>query len=395
MRLNKWTISIILVVLSNGCIEPFEPDVEEADEVMVIDGRLSDNEDIQTISISKSSHYNNPQFRPVSGCVVRVEDETGNGITFMENSNGIYQSELEPDFLAVGKAYKLLVVTPEDEVYESEYDSLLACAAIDSLSYRLETQGTSNPDINYYGIRFYLDMKGSAQEARSYMWTFEETWEYLAYYPIEYMWDGYVLQEFFPRLTGFEVCYMTESLKNYEVGSSSSSGSNEIRQQPLHFVSNQTPRLAARYSLLIAQHSLSNGAYLFWDRMKAQTGDTGGLYETQPSRTTGNITNINNPEERVLGYFYVSQVREKRITVRNHFNFPIVRFVCPLLDTLWFLQIYELDPPYPYFLFGIVLDAIPPSPPSPPVLKYVYSFKECHDCTYRGGVTTKPAYWDD
>jgi len=393
MRLNKWIISLLLVVLSGGCIEPFEPDVKEADEVMVINGRLSDIQDIQTISISKSSPYKNPQFRPVSGCVVRVEDETGFGITFMETSNGIYQSDLEPDFLAVGKAYKLMVVTPEDDVYESEYDSLLACAPIDSLSYRLETQGTSNPDISYYGIRFYLDMKGSAQEARSYMWTFEETWVYLAYYPIEYIWDGYVLQEFLSPLTGLDVCYMTTSLKDYEVGSSSSSSGNEILQQPLYFVSNQTPRLAARYSLLVAQHSLSDGAYLYWDRMKAQTGDTGGLYETQPSRTTGNITNINNPEERVLGYFFVSQVKEKRIIVSNKFNFPIVRFYCPQ-DTVGSPE--DLEPPYPYFLFGIPLDVIPPSlPPPQPEFLYVYSFKECHDCTYRGGVTTKPDFWDD
>ena len=66
MRLNNWTIGILLVVLCQGCIEPFEPDVEEAAEVMVINGRLSDNEEIQTISISESSHYNNPRFRPVS-----------------------------------------------------------------------------------------------------------------------------------------------------------------------------------------------------------------------------------------------------------------------------------------------------------------------------------------
>ncbi len=391
MRLSKLTLSILLVVLSNGCIEPFEPDVEESDEVIVINGRLTDTQGIQTISISRSSPYNNPQLRPVSGCVVRVEDETGNGITFMENSNGIYQSDLEPDFLTVGKAYKLMVYTPENEVYESEYDSLLACAPIDSLSYRLEVQGTSNPDINYYGIRFYLDMKGSTQESSSYMWNFEETWAYLAYYPIEYIWDGYVLQPFIPRKFGLEVCYLTKSLKNYEVGSSGTMSSNEIRQQPLYFVSNQTPRLAARYSLLVAQQSLSDGAFLYWDRMKAQSGDTGSLYETQPSRTTGNISNINNPEEKVLGYFFVSQVKEKRITVSNHFNFPIVRFNCPQ-DTVDFLG--DLDPPYPYLMYEFKLYSVPPDI----ILlstHFVYSFKECFDCTYRGGVTTKPEYWDD
>ena len=114
MLLNKWTISILLVVLGTGCIEPFEPDIDETRNVMVIDGRLIDTQGIQTISISRSSPYKNPQFQPVSGCVVRVEDDAGNGITFLENANGIYQSNLEPDFLTVGKAYKLRVFTPDD-----------------------------------------------------------------------------------------------------------------------------------------------------------------------------------------------------------------------------------------------------------------------------------------
>ncbi|TFH21499.1 MAG: DUF4249 domain-containing protein [Bacteroidia bacterium] len=301
MPLNKWTICILLMVLGTGCIEPFEPDVEETNEVMVIDGRITDTQGIQTISISKSSPYQNPHFQPVSGCVVRVEDEAGNGITFLENDKGIYQSDPEPDFLAVGKAYKLQVITPEDKVYESEYDSLLACAPIDHLSYKLEVQGTSNPDVNYYGIRFYVDMKGSPEESRNYMWTFEETWEYLSYYNIQYIWDGSVFQDYTPQLHGFKICYLTDLLENFQVGSSSLMGSNEIRQQPLHFVSNLTPRLQEQYSLLVAQHSLSYAAFLYWDKMRAQSGDAGGLFETQPSRTTGNISNINDPEEKVLG----------------------------------------------------------------------------------------------
>jgi hypothetical protein len=372
------------VVLSTGCIEPFEPTIEETDEVMVIDGRITDSQGIQTISISRSSPYNNPQFQPVSGCVVRVEDDAGNGITFLENASGIYQSDLEPDFLAVGKAYKLQVFTPNDEVYESEFDTLLACAPIDHLSYKLEIQGTSNPDISYYGIRFYADIKGSPEESRNYLWTFEETWEYISYYNIQYIWDGSEFQDYTPQLYGFKICYLTDRLENFQVGSSSMMGSNEIRQQPLHFVSNHTPRLQEQYSLLVAQHSLSYGAYLYWDKMIAQSVDAGGLFETQPSKTTGNISNINHPEEKVLGYFFVSQVKEKRITLSEDFEFPIVGFDCPL-DTANSLEDFGMN--YPYIMYSLsIMGRGPP---------YAYSYKECHDCTYRGGVTTKPEYWDD
>lgn len=384
MQLNRWTIYLFFMVLGTGCIEPFEPDIEETSEVLVIDGRLTDAQGPQTITISRSGPYNSPQFQPVSGCVVRIEDESGSGITFLESSEGIYQSDPEPDFVAVGKAYKLMVITPDDRVYESEYDSLLACAPIDHLSYKLEVQGTSDPDINYYGIRFYADSKGSPEDSRNYMWTFEETWEYIAYYIIQYIWDGLIFQNHTPQLHGFKICYLTELLENFQVGSSSMMETNEIHQQPLNFVTNQTPRLQEQYSLLVNQYSLSNDAFLYWDKISAQSGDAGGLFETQPSRTRGNISNINDPTEKVLGYFFASQVQEKRINVNEDFDFPIVGFDCPL-DTAQSVEDFGQN--YPYIMWSLsIMGRGPP---------YAYSYKECHDCTFRGGVTTKPDYWDE
>ncbi|MGW8315422.1 MAG: DUF4249 domain-containing protein [Bacteroidales bacterium] len=383
MRLNKWIIGWLLAVLVNGCIEPFEPDIEETGGVLVVDGRLTDAEEIQTIAISRSTPYNSPQFQPVSGCVVRVEDGEGAGISFPETGAGYYQSGLEPGFLSEGKAYKLIVITPDDNRYESAYDTLLACAPIERLSYQLEVQGTSDPEINYYGIRFYADVSGSTAASRNYMWTYEETWEYLAPYKLQYAWDG-VFHDYTPELHGLKVCYLTELLSNFEVGTSSLSGRNELLHQPLHFVSNQTPRLREKYSLLVMQHSLSGGAFLYWDKLKAQYSNTGSLYETQPAKATGNICKVADPEEKVLGYFFVSQVKKKRITVSEDFDFPIAPFNCPL-DTANSVEDFGVD--YPYFMYSISF--MGRGPP------YAYSFKECHDCTYRGGVTTKPEYWDD
>ncbi|MCK5692544.1 MAG: DUF4249 domain-containing protein [Bacteroidales bacterium] len=384
MQLSKWIIIIVFLVLCGGCIEPFEPEIEEKSEVLVIDGKITDSGGIQTIIVSKSSPYNSPRFQAVSGCVVRVEDDSGKGITFLENEDGEYQAYLEPDFMTAGKAYKLLIFTPDELTYESDYDSLLMCAPIESLNYKVEVQPTSNPKVTYYGIRFFADVKGSMEDSRNYMWTFKETWEYIAYHPIQYIWDGSIFQDHTPFLHGFKICYLTSLLENFEVGSSSLMGSNEIRQQALHFVSNQTPRLQEKYSLLISQHSLSHDAFLYWEKMRAQAGDTGGLFETQPSSSRGNIYNINDPDEKVLGYFFASQVQEKRITVSEDFEFPITLFDCPL-DTVSSTEYLARD--YPYYMYSLS----PMGRGSP----YAYSNKECHDCTYRGGVTTKPEYWDD
>jgi hypothetical protein len=384
MHRNKWIIFLMTAVLCSGCIEPYEPDVEEKSEVLVIDGSINDSPGIQTVTVSISSPYNYPRFQPVSGCVVRVEDGSGNGVTFKENGEGIYQAYMEPGFIEVGNAYRVQVFTPDEQAYESEYDFLESCAAIEDLSYRLEVQPTSDPRLSYYGIRFYADVSGSQEDSRNYMWTFEETWEYHSTYIIQYVLDNGTFLDYTPELHDLQTCYMTTTLENYEVGTTMQLERNEIHQQPLHFVSNQSPRLRTKYSLLVKQHSLSRDAYLYWNKMKAQAGDTGGLFETQPSSSRGNIYNVSDPGEKVLGYFFVSQVREKRITESERFSFPMAEFFCPL-DTAYRLEQFGSD--YPYYMFSLS-----PFGKGPP---YGYSLKECHDCTYRGGVTTRPDFWDD
>lgn len=383
MRLNKWFVGVIILFLCASCIEEFTPKIDETREMLVINGHITDVPGIHSVSISMSSAYNDPQFRPVSGCVVRIEDEKGRGITFNESTDGIYESLLDQDFLAIGKSYKLLVFTPDGNEYQSDYDSLLVCAPIDKLSYQIEKEGTSNPDINYYGVRFLVDVSGGLNDARNYLWTFEETWEYAATYFTQYIWDGDTLIEFVPYDLTASICYFTLPIKDLYVGTSRLYETNEISKHPIHYVSNQTPRLLRRYSLLVSQHSLSDRAFLYWDQVRKQSGETGGLYETQPVSITGNIFNINDPEETVLGFFFASQIQKKRIDVEKNLTFQVAKFSCPV-DTVSYFADLGLD--FPYHLYSINVE-VGKGPP------YIYSYKECHDCRLRGGTTTKPEFW--
>ncbi|MFC2081476.1 DUF4249 family protein [Bacteroidota bacterium] len=71
-----------------SCIEPFHPEIKEMQDRLVINGSISDQPGLQFVEVSRSSPYNEPGFIPVKGCVVRVEDENGQGLTYSENPNG-------------------------------------------------------------------------------------------------------------------------------------------------------------------------------------------------------------------------------------------------------------------------------------------------------------------
>lgn len=382
MPVNKLHILLIFLLSCVSCIVPYEPEIKDAQEVLVISGSVTDKPGFHYVSVSLSAPYNEPELIPVPGCIVSVEDENGDLRVYHEQIPGVYEVILGPEFLGVGKSYALSVLTPSGEEYRSDYDTLLACPPIDSLYYEIQSQGTADPDVMHYGLQFYSDMVGDTDVARSFMWKLHETWEYTSPYKAGAIYD----EDGWRVIDGTPIhrCYMNLRVKELFTASTRSLAENRINKNALNYVSNQSPRLSYQYSLLVEQQSLTNDAFVYWDQMRSSSSEGGGLYETQPSSTIGNIYNIRKPEEKVLGCFYATQIREKRITVKNYFEFEVERYECTL-DTIHSLD--ELGDNYPHYMMLIAI--YPPDPP------WMYGEEWCFDCRKYGGTTTKPDYWID
>lgn len=56
----------------------------------------------------------------------------------------------------------------------------------------------------------------------------------------------------------------------------------------------------------VKQSSLTAGYYEFLEVLRSQAESTGGLADTPAALLTGNVKNINNPREKVVGYFSVT-----------------------------------------------------------------------------------------
>lgn len=359
------------------------PAIEEEQEVLVIEGVITDSPGIHQVVVSRSAPFNDPSFEPVEGCVVRVEDELGTMKIYGRTGPGRYTANLDVPFLGVGKCYRLIVHTPDGNEYQSEYDTLLACPPVDSIYYHVMQQETTDPEVTHSGLQFYVDVTGNASTCTNFRWLLEETWQYTSSYLIQYIWDGNELKEYLPPMYDYYTCYMTAPVRELFSGTTRILSVNSLRQQPLHYVSNRTPRLKIKYSVLVTQQSLSNETHLYWDRIKSQSAGGGGLYESQPASAAGNIYNVNDAREKVLGCFYATQERSKRIMVENTFDFDVPGFRCKL-DTISSLE--ELGTEYPYYMISLN----PMMRRGPP---YGVADPECFDCRLRGGVTTEPEYW--
>lgn len=382
MPVNKIYIILLLGILCGSCVTPYEPELDESQEVLVISGMITDQSGLHEVTVSRSSSYRLPEFQGLEACVVTVTNQDGDMIFYNDLGDGIYEADVPGDFLDVGDAASLYVMTPNQREYQSSYDTILACPDLDSIYYELGTLETPDPDFNRPGIQLYLDMSGEDSDSRNVIWRVQETWEYWASLfstHIMYGWGN--VQEF--SSNGIFKCWKSYPLDQIFTGTTRNLTKNELLGVPLIFVSNETERLSVTYSLYVQQQSLSLEAYDYWQRMNDQAAESGGMYETQPASVAGNIYNMYNPDDVVLGSFYASQVREQQIFIKNNqlFDFWIPHVSCEYesTSTLWRNPAVK----FPVYIYN-------PGNFQPTF----WGPEECFDCRLQGGDTIRPLIWE-
>ena len=73
----------------------------------------------------------------------------------------------------------------------------------------------------------------------------------------------------------------------------------------------------------VAQHSINKEAYVYWETVKKISKSTGSIFDTPPAPIIGNVYCIDDPDERVLGFFEVSSVDTVRTYTFGHDLTPL------------------------------------------------------------------------
>jgi hypothetical protein len=194
----------------------------------------------------------------------------------------------------------------------------------------------------------------------------------------------------FNKPDSLHYCWHEAEIKELYSTSTGNLITNGKKQVPLHHVSEYDERLKIRYSCLLSQYSLNEGAYHYWHNKKVEIQESGGIYFTQPSQTIANIKNIYNDQETVLGYFWTSTVKQKRIFFDGPFDWGDFTPTLPCrLDSFNILNYYV---PYVTILGEFYL-ANPGDLPVYVVNDTLTAHKSCFDCRIQGGTINRPDYW--
>lgn len=367
---------LFLLMIISGCVTEFIPEIEEEQELLVVEGIITDQPGIKTIKLSKSLPLGEKsEARPVSGCTVVISDNLGNIYRLNEEEAGTYVTDPENFKGETGRLYTLQIGTDAGNNYRN-YRSfqmeMKPVPPIDSLYYEKKL---IRERVEYIeGIeecQIYLDTHDPENDCRFYRWDYKETWRIRLPFDI-------------PNQT----CWVYNNSKSIYIESTATISEDRIGRHPVTYISNATDRLKRQYSILVNQFSLNEDEYNYWKKIQKITDEVGGLYDIIPASIPSNIMCIENPNEIVLGYFSVSAVASKRIFIKDQFEGIFNPYADCITDTLI---------GGPDYIEGLgvtiwTLFDIPAAPFSSPRIRIFTETRGCADCTERG-TTIKPDFW--
>lgn len=327
---------LILLTLLTSCIDRIDLGEEVADQYrrqLYIEGRILSGA-TSVFYVQYTIPMTQTKREYVEDAELRIVSDLGfvsDAAAFGED--GAYT--IPTGTLNDTERYKL-VAKVGGETYESDYLTLQPSLPIDEVWFTehfRENQGHNiwtNDHIN-----IHVKTHGDEHQARHYMWTWEEDYEYHApydisgpvdgYYPVynPELWLGVVQGEKNP----YYYCWKHAESADYNLYSTENLVQNVVsdvvvatfEKHPLTLggtnVNELSPRFSYLYAITVHQSTLDSAAYSYYRQMEQYTEEMGGLFSPTPYDLYGNIHCTSRPELRVRGNITASEVSSYRLFI--------------------------------------------------------------------------------
>ncbi|MDB4292283.1 DUF4249 domain-containing protein [Maribacter sp.] len=307
--LQKTMWIALLLFLNATCTETFEFEAEEFENILVIEGNITDEVGPKEIRLSRT-FLSGEESITESGAQVVVEDDQGVAYTFQEQEPGRYISELEFGASA-GRSYTLKLNTTDGDSYSSSPVSLPASARIE----RLEAVRTTKDGED--GVAIVVNSAGDNAEPSFYRYAYEETYKIVTFYnpskELLVVSESPPVIEIVDKTREEQICFKTILSNSIAIANSSNFEENSISDFQIRFIKRLSRLVTDRYSILVTQFSQSREANTFYKNLKEFSSIESLFSQTQPGFITSNISSEADPDEKVLGFFEITSVSSQRI----------------------------------------------------------------------------------
>lgn len=387
MREIKLYVGLItLMILFYSCQKPIDIKATTTNaNILVVEGFIN-TVDSTKISLSRTVRIGNKTTaNPELNAQITLENATGTVSALQQLGKGLYAT---PSLVLDNtKQYRIRIKTSDGKTYLSDLTDAKITQPIDDVGYNATNDG----------ISIYANTHDVTNNSRYYLYNYEETWEFRSLYSSSYRSNGMaIVTRSASEMVDHCYSYLSPSV-NIVLASTAALAQDVLYQAPITNIASNSEKLGIKYSILVTQTALTKDAYIFWGNLWKNTEKLGSIFDVQPSQLTGNVHNINDASEPVIGYISAGTRQSKRIFIKRSDLPTNYRFEYPYscsLDT----ALYSNNP-----VKSVGVTLVPLSSPYMPVssiinpitgdiIGFPFSSKPCGDCTIRGTVQ-KPAFW--
>jgi hypothetical protein len=292
-------IIIIGLVALSACVYPYEIEgVKEIASMLVVEGDIIAN-GITEVRLSRSFALLGEGYPPEEGALVYIEDDRQGRYPAIEVDPGRYEAQTRN--LDLGLRYRLYIELASKKVYVSDYVPVLVSPPIDSVTYTVNV-GNSALDI-------HVSTHDPTGASRYYKWEYAENWEIHVALFSEYVFDP-SSQAFLhrPYEENIYYCWNTGASSAILLANSSRLEEDVVTRAPILTIEEQDTRASLLYCIQLTQKVLSQEGYVYWECLRKNSEDMGGIFSNQPSELRGNVYAMDQAEEIVLGFISATAV---------------------------------------------------------------------------------------
>ncbi len=325
MRKLVYYISfLILISTTISCIEEFNAGTIEFEDAIVIEASITNEFSFQRILLSRTHKFEENGPKAESGATIQITSSSNTTYTFHETEPGIYLSDIQ--FSAQPTiGYQLSINSSNGRVYTSESTQITSSSSSIDNIYALRETNEDGVD----GIVVYLDSSDPTNSSKFYGYEFEETYQIIA---PRWVSDQFIITnqnpiEFTigPRTQEERECYKIIKSQGRLVARTNLLSEDRISKFLVKFFPIDDIRNNSRYSILVKQYTISTQSHSFLETLNNLSSSESLFSQNQPGFLAGNIFSVNNPDEKVLGFFEVSSIAQERIFF-NRSDYTIERY---------------------------------------------------------------------
>ena len=366
-----------------SCVYDFHPDIVGEAGYVAIEGDILVGDTSRfDVRLSTDLEDKKNVGAPVT-YTLRVE--ASDGTVYPQQEDGLViltSADVSQEFRLVVE-----VTDPFKRTYASHWAPVQITPLIDSLTYVISEDRT----------RMDINLSTHSDGPTGYLrWEAAETWEYHSYIYTTYFYapagteyKGTIYKS--GTITEFRDgdniywCWKSEHRSDVLTASTLELSEDRLVDYTLYSFSNMDRKVSHIYFVELTQTRMSEEGYRYWEKMNRNSTDVGGLFSPEPSELRGNIVNVDDSDELVLGFVNVATVSRVRMFIYSY-KLGFCYWRSPLYGAM-ILHPFLWES---YWGSGWRVGWMDESG------NFYWTPGECVDCTrIAGGTKDRPSWWPD